>query len=360
MLSDIRTRLVLSVFCLLSFATVCSVAKASESILSPHRTVDDILRSVDSWVVALKVVRTKDLPRPKSRFVPQIPSRLLSREARDYEKRPKGYVTGLLVDHEGHILTSLYNVAGELKSIEVALPGGQKRAARLLAKDEVDDLALVRVEGDEPVVAKEAWKDPPWAEYSPKGGRLLVAVGRSPDPRALTVTQGIVSASGRNGNRAFQTDAKLNYGNVGGPLVDLDGRIVGVGCFVGHTQPQWGVNSGIGFGATVSIIRAVLPTLKKGQDIKPPTIPLLGVRPGANDVDIEGSPILQIIENSAAFRGGIREGDIIVEYNGRRVDTFEQLRRFIFCNKVSDKVTLKVRRGKEILELKVTLGSRES
>jgi serine protease Do len=331
----------------------------SLSLEQPPDAISEMLARVGPWVVSIRVKRSKDLASPQSRFVPQVPKKLLPKDVQDYFLRPSGYVTGLLVDRRGLILTSFYNVTGQVQSIEVVLPGGEERRATIAGKDETDDLALLRLEGDEPAASRREWRDPPWSERPLRSGSFVFAVGRSPDPGALTVTQGIVSATGRNGNRAVQTDAKLNYGNVGGPLLDLDGRIVGVGTFVGHTYPQWGMNSGIGFATTTSTIKAALPYLERGLEVELPETPFLGVQADVKkDLDTKGAPILQVVKDSAAARGGLQDGDVIVEFDGEKVYTFNQLRRHIFSHKVSETVVLKVRRGEELLDLKVTLGGR--
>lgn len=335
------------------------VSSAAASAPAAPRSIEEILRRIDRWVVAIRVERTKDLPLPAPRIAPQIPERLMPPETRDYFQRPSGYATGVLIDREGHVLTSHYNIAGEVRSIEVVLPGGARRAARKVASAPADDLALLRIEGGEPAAAQDSWEDPPWAERAPVAGRFVLAVGRSPDPRSLTVTEGIVSAAGRNGGRAFQTDAKLNYGNVGGPLVDLDGRFLGIGGFVGHIYPQWGLNSGIGFGTTAATIREVLPSLIAGKDVAVPESPFLGVRAAPDDVDKDGAPILQVLDDSAAARAGLRDGDLIIGVDGERVHTFQQLRRLLYGRKPGEAVKIKVRRGEETLELDVTLGRRE-
>jgi S1-C subfamily serine protease len=314
--------------------------------------VNDIVRALERWVVAIEVEREEDLPLPRAR----IERRRLSPEAREYFQRPAGYVSGVLADREGHILTSGYNVAGKLKSLRVRLPGGQELGARLLARNELDDLALLRLE--EPLPDAESWSDPPWAEDDPKPGRILLALGRSPDPRAVTVTEGIVSATSRNGSRGLQTDAKLNYGNVGGPLVDLDGRIVAISGFVGHTQPQWGLNSGIGFGTKAATILEVLEPMKRGEAIRPPERAFLGVGSEPDAAEVEGAPVTSVEPGSAAAEAGVLVKDVIVELEGVPVLHFAHLRRLIHLRRVGETITLKVRRGEELLELKATLGRR--
>lgn len=346
-------------------AAEAAPAPASEPA-SSARSVEDLVLGVERWVVAIRVKRGKDVGVPRSEVVPILPRRLLPPDAKDYYDRPADVVTGLLVDPRGEVLTSAYNVAGEIESIEVLLPGGSRAAAKLVAVDPVDDLALLRVEGADRTGerpdgggGKESERaGPPWRSEPLRPGSIVFAVGRSPDPSRPTVTQGIVSASRRNGNRTIQIDAKLNYGNVGGPLVDLDGRIAGVTGFVGHTWPQWGLNSGIGFATRVATIRRVLPTLREGREVTPPPVPFIGIRAASTDLETPGVPVLQVVEGSTAARAGLEGGDVILEVDSRRVESFEQLRRLVHDLAIGAMVRIKVRRGEQTLDLESELGSR--
>ncbi len=318
----------------------------------PARTVNDLVAGVRRWVVSIEVERTKDLPLPpKARVATHGP-----REARDYFKRPAAPVTGLLVDRHGHVLTSFYNVAGTVKSIRVHLDDGRTRKAKVLARAEPDDLALLALERDEELFSEAAWTGPPWAKATPKTGAFLLAIGRAPDPSRVTVTDGIISALGRNGRRTLQTDAKLNYGNVGGPLIDLDGQVVAVSGFVGHTKVDWGMNSGIGFGTTVETIRSALPGLLAGKNVEPPIRPFLGIQSDEFNADIAGAPVMEVVPGSSAASAGVKKGDVIVEFDGRSVDNFNQLKILIYTRRVGEKVTFKVHRGGKTLSLQGTLG----
>jgi S1-C subfamily serine protease len=184
-----------------------------------------------------------------------------------------------------------------------------------------------------------------------------MAVGRSPAVRRLTVTLGIVSAGGRNGQRRLQTDAELNYGNVGGPLLDLKGRVAAVSGFVGHIHPQWGFNSGIGFGTTAAVVREVLPRLKSGEDVEL-EFPFLGVESSRDETGSRGAVVTKVLEGYPADRAGLLADDIIIEFAGEPLTSFNELRKLIARQKVGDVVTVKVRRGKAVLDLEVKLGKR--
>ena len=342
-------------FCSLLLATcIASWLQPSAAAAVELKGLSDIAKGLAPWVVAIKVDRSKDIEIPRSR----LPfNGRVSPESKSYFKRPAGVVTGLLVDRRGYILTSNYNLLGTIRSIVVRLPSGEERKARVVARDQLDDLALIQVEGAAKGLGKKAWRDPPWAEASPSAaGSFVFAIGRSASAGRLNLTEGIVSAVGRNSNRAMQTDAKLNYGNVGGPLVDLDGKVIGLSGFVGHTYHQWGLNSGVGFATTVETIRGVLPRLIEGKDFEPPPRPFLGIQSEPNSEDNDGAPVVEVVEKSSAASAGVKSKDVIVRFNGEDVPNFNRLRFLIFSCKVGDKVEFVVRRGAKEITLNGVLG----
>lgn len=334
----------------------------SLAFLQPHGplvageagSVSALAASLEDWVVAIKVNRSKDIQIPRS----QLPfNGRGSAESQSYYKRPEGYVTGLLVDRHGHVLTSNYNLLGTIKSVTVRLPSGKERAATVVARDPFDDLALLRLKGDGEVATKAQWREPPWAEASPvAAGSLVFALGRGPSPERMNLSEGIISAVGRNSSRAVQIDAKLNYGNVGGPLVDLDGKIVGICGFVGHVYHQWGLNSGIGFATTAETIRRILPRLLEGKDVKPPPRPFLGIQSEPAGGGNDGAPVIKVVPGSSAASAGVKSKDVIIRFNGEEVPNFTRLRFLIFSRKVGDEVEFVVRRGEKEITLKGVLG----
>jgi serine protease Do len=330
---------------LLAQATTTTTPGAVVADGAGAETVEALLERVGRWVVAIEIKRNKDLPAPfeiRGAAATQL---------RNYFKRPTGPTTGILLDGEGHVITAFYNVAGAVDSIRVILATGDSFPAKLLGKSLRDDVALLRIETNESLPDAE----PIWADSSQsRTGQLLFALGRSPDPQRLTATEGIVSATRRNAGRAIQTDAKLNYGNAGGPLVDLEGRIVAMASRVGHTQPQWGINSGVGFGTSASTLLAILPQLKEGRDVEPFRPPFLGIR-GDLSPSTTGARVQEVIEGSAAAQAGVLADDIIREFNGIELYNFGHLRRLIFTCSENQKVRLKIQRGEQVLEVEPIL-----
>lgn len=329
---------------------VLAVARASEPECgSPPHSIDELVERAGKWVVAIRVERTGDLP-TTAPFLGRLPA-----EMRSYYERPQGWVSGILLDREGHVVTSHYNVAGTVRSIEVRLPSGETFPAKVVSRSVADDIALLQIERPDGATEISA-EEPLWGDAATlKAGRIVFAIGRSPDPSRVTATQGIVSGLGRNGGRAIQTDAELNYGNVGGPIVDLEGRIVAIAAFVGHDRPQWGVNSGVGFGTTAAAFLGMLPELERGGDYVAFRIPFLGVREDPAYTGA-GARILAVVDGPAKD-AGIAAGDVIVEFDGRAVESFAALRWRIYEKRIGDKVKIKLQRGGDALEVEAVLGA---
>ncbi len=274
----------------------------------------------------------------------------------NYTKRPKGPTSGFVIDTDGHILTSFFNVDGKVKSITVTFPDGKSAAGKLLGIDESKDLALIKVEPEglhlHPIE---------WADEGVEVGSFVMALGRSPNTDSATATRGIVSAVDRIDQaynaiweQSIQFDAKANYGNSGGPLVNLKGRMVGVVAHVRLISP-WGQNSGISFATPNWKIKEVLQDLKDGKRLGKPKLPFLGVGPKENSTLVV---IGTIQPGSAAEQAGLLAGDVVRQIDEIKVASWGDFTNYIKKKKVGEKVTIKVSRGEESIDIEATLGER--
>lgn len=296
-------------------------------------------------VVAIEVDRKKDI-KPPPRMETPFPFGNAD-EAAEFRTRPKAPVTGLIVEADGWILTSYYNVAGEINGVTVHLPGGKSVAGEVAGWDETNDIALIKVEATK-------LPTPTWApDHSYATGDVVFCLGRSPDPKRLTLTQGVISATGRMRGAAVQLDAKLNYGSTGGPVVNRKGEVIGLAGQI-TAGGDWGQSSGIGFATIWPKIRGVLDDLKHGKKLKDPPTPFLGVQMDLN-ADEEGAVIQSVVENSAAATAGIEGGDVIVEINGVKIANPGDLSREIKKYNVGDEIKVKVRRDGKTLDLSAML-----
>lgn len=268
-----------------------------------------------------------------------------------FKNRPaRAPVSGTIVDPDGWILTSHFNVSGKIKGIEVTLADGRVCEGKLKGVNATFDLAIVKIDAkDLPTISKAPLKDL-------KTGRFVAALGRAPDRRHLTLNQGIVSAPWRLSGRGIQIDARLNYGNAGGPVVDRDGRLVGIACKVDTKfSGSYGQNSGVGFAITWDKIEEILPDLKNGKIVGEPRRPFLGIQANVES-EVEGVEVQVVQPASAAEKAGMKNGDIIVEFDGKKVKNFDELRAIIGSKAPGDKVKIKVRRGSEEHNLEAELG----
>ena len=300
-------------------------------------------------VVAIKVQRTKDDPR----FVRRIrvgrtgPAPLRA----ELFKRPKGAtVTGVIVGPDGWVATSYFNIAGTLKSLKVVSPDGRELKAKVVGWDQERDLALLKVDA----------KGLPSVELCPdaKLGAYVCVLGRSPTPEALTLTSGIVSAVGRVENSLLQFDAKANVGNTGGPLVDLDGRCLGI---VGQVavNSMHGQNSGIAFATWSRVLAKAVDELKRGVKIKRRPRLTLGIVIARGAVDLKGVLVARVMPNSAAAKAGLKRLDSILKIDGVELEGAAQLVKLIRGKKKGDKVKLTVRRRARELEVEAVLDERQ-
>ena len=259
--------------------------------------------------------------------------------------------SGFVLDSEGHIVTNAHVVDGA-SSLSVRFADGRELAATLVGTDPSTDLAVIDV--DIPASELDALRLAD--ESSVRVGDAVVALG-SPFGLESTLTAGIVSAVDRtieapNGyaiDGAIQTDAAINHGNSGGPLLDASGKVIGVNAQIASES---GGNDGVGFAIGVDTVKTVATALAAGEDIDHA---YLGV--SLEDAG-DGPRVAAVNDGSPAATAGIRAGDVIVAIDGDAVASSDDLRAAIDGLAVGDEVTITVQREGEPEEIDVTLGER--
>jgi serine protease DegQ len=262
--------------------------------------------------------------------------------------------SGVIVAAQGFILTNNHVVEGA-DEIAVMLPGGKVAEARVVGTDPETDLAVLRVEakGLQPIT----FADPASVQI----GDIVLAVG---DPFGVgqTVTQGIVSATGRNrlGINTFenfiQTDAAINPGNSGGALVDTSGHLVGINTAI---YSRSGGSQGIGFAIPVSLARQVMEQIIATGRV---SRGWLGV--SARDVIHEttgaaaGAALVAVQRGGPADRAGLRAGDTVLSINGKEVIDTAALINETAALSPGTQAQFKILRGREAVSLAVELGQR--
>jgi serine protease Do len=258
--------------------------------------------------------RTPQVPEPFRRFFPQPP------EGGEREMR-RGVGSGFIIDPEGYIVTNHHVVDGT-KGVEVTLADGRSFQARVVGSDAETDLALLKIDA----VALPAV--PLGSSSSLKVAEPVMAIG-NPFGLDHTVTVGIVSATGRViGQGRFddfiQTDAAINPGNSGGPLINTRGEAVGINSAI--VSGRSGGFQGIGFAIPVDLAKPILTQLRTtgkvtrgwlGVSIQPLTQELaksFGI------TGTQGALVASVSEDSPAARAGLKEGDVIVAFDGKPVE----------------------------------------
>ncbi len=271
----------------------------------------------------------------------------------DLKKVVRGMCTGTILEPDGVIGTSYFNLKGKLTKITVTTADGKEHDGKLLGYNGGADFAVIKIDA----------KNLPTLPMA-DGGKLVtgmnvVVLGRAPDGKGLTLNPGILSAPQRNMGFAWQTDAHTNYGNVGGPLVDLDGRLVGVTCKIeAKSSGSVGQNSGISFAVAPDQLAKIMPDLKLGKSTQNTAKPFMGIQADVNATDVDGVKLADVIKGGGAERAGLKAGDVILEFDGVPTKIFDDLRLMIEKKSVGDQFKVKVRRGEEELDLTGTLGER--
>jgi len=275
------------------------------------------------------------------------------------ERRMQSLGSGFIVDPGGLIVTNNHVIDGA-DEISVTLQDNQTLKATVIGRDETGDIALLKVHSDKPLPAVQ-FGDSDAARV----GDWVLAIG-NPFGLGGTVTAGIVSARGRNIHQGpyddfIQTDAPINRGNSGGPLFDMDGKVVGMNTAI--YSPSGG-SIGIGFSIPANMVKNVVAQLKdfghprrgwlgvRIQQVTPDIAESLGLK------DATGALVAGVNDGGPADKAKLRNGDIILKFNNQEVKDMHTLPRVVADAEVGQSVPLVIwRDGKEVT-LQATLAEK--
>ena len=389
-----KTQLILLVL-LVSFVTslvtgIVSVSLVSQNALSPIQTISRVIERVsepqqtpviqnalpseEELIVRLvknvspavvSVVAARDIPVIEQYFINLFGDNeflIPQYRQKGTERRQISSGTGFFVSADGLIVTNRHVVEDAAADYSVVTNDGKKIAVKVLARDPVRDIAVLKVEG-----TKHA--------FIPLGnsdglnvGQTVVAIGNALGEFQNTVSVGVISglrrtvvASGLSSgpeilSQVIQTDAAINPGNSGGPLLDLAGRVIGINVAMAQGAEN------IGFSLPVNMVRKAVEDVKAEGKI---VYPFLGIRyvminPAVREerklpVDygallLASGGELAVLKDSPAAKAGLQAGDIILEFGGSRVDQDHTLGDLIAQKRVGEKVKMKIlRAGKEMI-----------
>jgi putative serine protease PepD len=262
--------------------------------------------------------------------------------------------SGFVVDKKGDIVTNAHVVDGAT-AIKVRFQSGKTAKATLVGSDDSTDIAVIKVNADASLLQPIAFANSDAVQV----GQSVAAIG-SPFGLPETMTAGIVSALNRtitapnnfSISGAIQTDAAINHGNSGGPLLDMSGRVIGVNAQI---QSDSGGNDGVGFAIPSNAAKSVADTLISGGKVEHA---YLGIRVG--DAASSGAVVSTVVSGSPADKAGLKAGDVITSIDGKAITSADDLTAAIATHKPSDKITVTVDRNGNSQKLQVTLGVRPS
>ena len=311
-------------------------------------------------------LRVSAQPTPAQPFPPEL-RRFFGLPDPGGEPYREGAGTGFVIDRTGLILTNNHVVEGASR-IEVSFfprpnadPGDVERLdARVLGRDPITDSALIQVEGagDLPVARLGNSDDM-------RPGDWVMAIG-NPFALSHTVTVGVISAHARpfpvegRVQRVLQTDAAVNPGNSGGPLINLRGEVVGVNTAI--ISPAGTGNIGIGFAVPINFVRELIPRLQQGN-IERGRLGVQIARLSDADAralglpDRRGALVSAVEPGSPAERAGIAAGDVILGYNGDAIDDADELVTLVSNSAPGTQASLEVLRDRERRTVTVTIGT---
>lgn len=349
---------------------------------SQEQAVISVFKDVSPSVVS--IIITKDLPIFEQYYINPFEEfeeffggdpfqfRIPQFRQKGTEKKEIGGGTGFIVSSDGLILTNRHVVSDESADYTVLTNDGKRFSAKVLARDPLQDIAIIKIEKNDSLVPIKLGDSDKL-----QIGQAVIAIGNVLGEFRNSVSVGVISGLGRTitaqeGSGSvetledvIQTDAAINKGNSGGPLLNLKGEVIGI-----NTAMVYGAQN-IGFAIPINKAKRSIEQIKDFGKI---VYPFLGVRyvlinetiQKDNNLPVDyGAWLLSsqeqkaVIPGSAAEKAGLKEKDIILELGGEKITPDNSLAKLISKRKPGEKVTLKVLRGKEELTLEATLEERK-
>lgn len=327
--------------------------EAVDLLSKTNQAMSEVAGAVKPAVVNIstsKTVKAQGIPSPffNDPFFKKFFGDDFGHPAVPREHKTTNLGSGVIVDEAGYIVTNNH-VIKDADEITVKLSGKKEFKGKVIGTDPKTDIAVIKIDAKNLPVLKLGDSD------KLKVGETIIAVG-NPFGLSQTVTSGIISATGRANmgiedyENFIQTDAAINPGNSGGAMVNISGELVGINTAIFSTS---GGYMGIGFAIPSNMVKSVMDSLiKKGKVVRgwlgvsiQPISPELAKQ--FNLKDDKGALIADVVENSPAEKAGLKNGDVIVEFDGRQVDDPNALRNAVAATSPGREVTVRfIREGR--------------
>jgi serine protease Do len=332
-------------------------------VINEDSAVIDVAENSSKSVVS--IVITQQVPIYQRYWSNPFLNDELDQETKEVET---GAGTGFIVSSNGLIITNRHVVEDEDASYTVFLSDGTQKSANVIARDTLLDIAFLDIEGEDYIPL------PLGSSSNIKIGQRVISIGNALGLYGNTVSTGIVSglsrdieARSQNSFRTerltdlIQTDASINLGNSGGPLLDIEGNVIGVNVAIAKNAEN------IGFAIPIDSVKQLLESIQNSGKIERP---MLGVRYILVNDNIKknyeltvdyGALLISstegraILNDSPASRAGLKDGDVILKVDGVEINSSNRLEMIIQNYKINDTVKLKILRDNQELEIDVTL-----
>src|SRR5512147_3177107 len=273
------------------------------------------------------------------------------------EHKEQSLGSGVIVSEDGYIVTNNH-VIEKAQEIKVLLSNKRDYQAKLIGADPKTDIAVIKIDA-------KGLTALPWGDSTKlQVGEIVFAIG-NPFGLNQTLTRGVISAVGRANvgiadyEDFIQTDAAINPGNSGGALINVRGELIGINTAIFSTS---GGYQGVGFAIPSNMVKSIMDSLvSKGKVIRGWLgVSIQSITPElAKQFNLKGEKgvlVSDVSENGPAEKAGLKRGDIIVEYDGKRTDEPNQFRNMVANTSPGEEHSLKVLRNDEVITLKVTIG----
>ncbi len=346
---------------LISFSFYAFIAQSKNTPSSFADLAEKLMPSVVN-ISSTQTIKSTGNPFP-FQFPPGSPFEDMFKEFnKPTERKATALGSGFIIEKKGIVVTNNHVIQGA-EDIFVSVNGSTEYKAKILGADPYMDLAVLEIISDEEFIPVSFGNSD-----KARVGDWVIAIG-NPFGFGGTVTSGIISSRNRDIGLTryddfIQTDASINQGNSGGPLFDLEGKVIGINTAI--IAPGASGSIGIGFAIPSNPAAKVIDQLIKFGETKRGW---LGVRIQEVTKEIaeleklekpEGALVASVSEGSPADKAGIKGGDIILEFDGKRIDKMRTLPKLVAQTQVGKKVILKIWRNNKLISKKVLLGRLES